>query len=101
MYALPQVYAALMADEVDAFPALRPYRRHAWHAFLVRLGAIGMHLAGLSEPLGGADEWQGLIRGLTLDRPGDEPWRLVVDDIAKPAFMPPPAKAWTDFNYNR
>ena len=47
---LPEVYAALMADEVEAFPALRPHQRHAWHAFLVQLGAMAMHRAGLDTP---------------------------------------------------
>ena len=90
---LPQVYAALMANEVDAFPALRPHQRHAWHAFLVQLGAMAMHHAGLSQPPGDADEWQALIRGLTPDWPGDEPWQLVIDEITKPAFMQPPASS--------
>ena len=49
---LPEVYAALMADEVDAFPALRPHQRHAWHAFLVQLGAMAMHRADLGYPAG-------------------------------------------------
>ena len=90
---LPQVYAALMADEVDAFPALRPHQRHAWHAFLVQLGAIAMHRAELDTPPDTAGEWENLIRGLTLDYPDDEPWQLVVDDITKPAFMQPPASS--------
>ena len=90
---LPEVYAALMADEVDAFPALRPHQRHAWHAFLVQLGAMAMHRAGLSEPPGNADDWRDLIRGLTPDYPGDEPWQLVVDDITRPAFMQPRASS--------
>ena len=47
---LPEVYAMLMADEVDAFPALRPHQRHAWHAFLVQLGAMAIHRGGLAEP---------------------------------------------------
>ena len=34
---LPEVYAALMADIVESFPAIRPHQRHAWHAFLVQL----------------------------------------------------------------
>ena len=38
---LPETYAALMDDKVDAFPALRPHQRHAWHAFLVQLGVNG------------------------------------------------------------
>ena len=88
---LPEVYAALMADEVDAFPALRPHQRHAWHAFLAQLGAMTMHRAGLTEPPKDADKWRSLLRRLTLDYPDDEPWQLVVDDITRPAFMQPPA----------
>ena len=90
---LPEVYAALMADEVEAFPALRPHQRHAWHAFLVQLGAMAMHEAGLAEPPADPDEWRRIIRGLTPDWPDDEPWRLVVDDISEPAFMQPPASS--------
>ena len=90
---LPEVYAALMADEVDAFPALRPHQRHAWHAFLVQLGATAVHRAGLMEPPMDADKWCSLTRGLTPDYPDDEPWQLVVDNITKPAFMQPPASS--------
>ncbi len=88
---LPQVYAALMADEVEAFPALRPHQRHAWHAFLVQLGAMAMHKAGMTEPPADPDIWTDLIRALTADFLDDEPWHLVVDDITRPAFMQPPA----------
>ena len=96
---LPAVYAALMADEVDAFPALRPHQRHAWHAFLVQLGAMAMHRAGVVEPPADAGEWRRIIRGLTQDAfPDDEPWQLVVDDITRPAFMQPPASSWAKFN---
>ena len=91
---LPEVYAALMADEVDAFPALRPHQRHAWHAFLVQLGVIAIQRAGLAEPPTNADDWHEIIRALTKDEfPNDEPWHLVVDDITKPAFMQPPASS--------
>ena len=90
---LPEVYAALMADEVDAFPALRPHQRHAWHAFLVQLGAMAMHRAGMVEPPAVAGEWANLIRGLTPGCQDDTPWQLVVDDITKPAFMQPPASS--------
>ena len=88
---LPEVYAALMADGVEAFPALRPHQRHAWHAFLVQLGAIAMHRAGVDAPPRDAEEWRCSIRALTSDWPDDEPWQLVVDDITTPAFMQPPA----------
>ena len=95
---LPELYALLLADDVEAFPALRPHQRHAWHAFLVQLGAMTLHRAGVSEPPTDAAEWAGLIRNLTPDWPDDEPWQLVVDDITKPAFMQPPASRWADYN---
>ena len=90
---LPEVYAMLMADAVDAFPALRPHQRHAWHAFLVQLGAMAIYRTELTEPPGDAVEWLRIIRALTPDYPDDEPWQLVVDDIIKPAFMQPPASS--------
>ncbi len=95
---LPEVYAVLMADTVDAFPALRPHQRHAWHAFLVQLGAIALHRAGQDTPPAAASEWQRIIRALTPDYPEDEPWQLVVDDITRPAFMQPPSTNWKGYN---
>lgn len=89
--ALAGVYAALMADEVEAFPALRPHQRHAWHAFLVQLGAMAMHHSDRTKLPEDAAGWNELIRGLTAGYPDDEPWQLVVDDITKPAFLQPPA----------
>ncbi len=89
---LPEVYEALMADKVASFPALRPHQRHAWHAFLVQLGALAMHRAGLSdEPPHAPNEWASLIRGLTSEYEDDAPWHLVVDDLTQPAFLQPPA----------
>ena len=90
---LPELYAALMNDEVASFPALRPHQRHAWHAFLVQLGAIAMHKAGHDNPPDDAATWLNLIRALTPDFLDDEPWHLIVDDITKPAFMQPAASS--------
>ena len=90
---LPEVFAALMADEVDSFPALRPHQRHAWHAFLVQLGAMAMHHAKHTKPPMDGNKWYHLTRRLTSAYPDDEPWQLVVDDITKPAFMQPPASS--------
>ena len=90
---LPEVYAALMSDEVDTFPTLRPHQRHAWHAFLVQLGAMAMYRANVAKPPDDAETWSKLIRGLTPGYPEDEPWQLVVDDITKPAFMQPPVRS--------
>lgn len=88
---LPEVYGAMIADEVSAFPALRPHQRHAWHAFLAQLGAIALVRAGMAEPPRDAATWSALLRGLTDGFPEDEPWSLVVDDPAAPAFMQCPA----------
>ena len=87
---LPETYALLMKDKVESFPALRPHQRHPLHAFLVQLGAITMRWSGLVEPSTDADSWRAAIRGLTPDFPNDEPWRAVVTDITKPAFLQPP-----------
>ena len=67
---LPEVFAALVSDKVVSFPALRPHQRHAWHAFLVQLGAMAMHRAGGADLPDIADEWAKLIRGLTPRFPG-------------------------------
>ncbi len=87
---LPTLYAALMADDVVAFPGLRPHQRHAWHAFLVQLGATALHQSGAEAPPADPADWAALIRGLTPDYEADEPWRLVVDDITSPALLQPP-----------
>ena len=90
---LPAVFAALIRDEIEAFPALRPHQRHAWHAFLAQLGALAVHRAGLNEPPDSAGDWRRILRGLTPGFPDDDPWHLIVDDITKPAFMQPPARS--------
>jgi CRISPR system Cascade subunit CasA len=91
---LPQVYSALVADRIESFPALRPHQVPAWHMFLVQLGVIAMTRAGLTEPPTDAETWLRIIRDLTQKEfPADEPWRLVVDDWAKPAFLQPPVPA--------
>ena len=88
---LPQVYAALMADAVVSFPALRPHQRHAWHAFLVQLGALALHRSSVQAPPVAAGEWATALRRLADQFPQDEPWCLVVDDITRPALLQPPA----------
>lgn len=90
---LPELFAALMRDEIETFPAQRPHQRHALHAFLVQLGAMALHCGGLSEPPEDAEAWCQILRGLTPDFPGDEPWLLIVDDITKPAFLQPPTSS--------
>ncbi|MDE0446482.1 MAG: hypothetical protein OXH96_07380 [Spirochaetaceae bacterium] len=88
---LPDVYSALTADRVAAFPALRPHQRHALHAFLCQSGAIALHRAGWRDPVESADEWRSLLRGTTPGFADDQPWSLVVDEPGEPAFMQCPA----------
>ena len=86
---LPGVLAALARDEVASFPALRAHQRHAWHSFLVLLAAIALHRAGLTKPPETEAEWRDLLRCLTPDYPGDEPWTLVTPPD-QPALLQPP-----------
>lgn len=95
---LPGLFAALARDEVEHFPALRPHQAPAWHMFLVQLAALAMHRGGSTEMPSGEDEWRGLLRGLTRDFPDDEPWRLVVKDLSKPAFLQPPVPEGVKLN---
>ena len=88
---LPEVFAALVADRIVAFPALRPHQRHAWHAFLCQLGEVALHRAGLPDAVESADEWRTLLRATTAGFADDQPWHLVVDDPGQPAFMQPPS----------
>lgn len=86
---LPGVLAALARDEVASFLALRPHQRHAWHSFLVLLAAIALQRAGQSCPPESEADWCDLLRRLTPDYPGDEPWCLV-SLPCQPALLQPP-----------
>ena len=87
---LPALFTAMTRGEVLSFPALRPHQRPAWHMFLVQLGALAAWKSGAGELPDNEDDWARLLRALTPDYGGDEPWRLLVNDIRKPAFMQPP-----------
>ncbi len=97
---LPDVYAALSEDRVAAFPALRPHQRHAWHAFLAQLGVIALHGAGEDTPPHTAADWRVLFWDLTPEFGNEEPWRLIVNDPARPAFMQSPSPGGFD-DYRR
>ena len=93
---LPAVYDAMWAQRVVSFPALRPHQRHAWHAFLAQLGTVALYHAGHEElPSTGLD-WTALLRNLTPAFGNDEPWCLIVEDPAHPAFMQSPAPNGVD-----
>lgn len=87
---LPEVLSRLSQAEDLQFTALRPHQEAAWHAFAVQLAYLALEAADAptlpADPIG----WQALLRGLTSSWSNDEPWCLVVDDWAQPAFMQSP-----------
>lgn len=89
MLSLPELYAALVRGAVGDFPALRPHQRHVWHAFLVQVGALALHRAGLTEPPDEADAWRALLLALTPDDPDGAAWALVAPP-AGPALLQAP-----------
>jgi CRISPR system Cascade subunit CasA len=96
---LPGVYAAMVADDVMTFHALRAHQAPAWHVFLVQLAVLACENAGISQcPGAEAGEWARLLGRLTSDWPDDEPWRLVTGSDA-PAFLQPasPANGLADY----
>src|SRR5690606_14336115 len=92
---LPQLFALYREDEILTHAFLRPHQRHPWHAFCVQLAALALHRAGETSVEHDAERWQDLLRGLTAGWPGNEPWSLVVEDLAQPAFLQPPVPEGT------
>jgi CRISPR system Cascade subunit CasA len=92
---LPGLFAALMRDEVTAFPGLRPHQRHAWHAFLVQLGTLAILRMSRQQAPETEEEWRQLLRGLARDHPDNFPWRLV-SPLNEPAFLQAPVPNGTE-----
>ena len=90
MLTLPGLLAALARDEVDTYPSIRPHQVMFWHMFLVQLAALALNGAAEADIPDQEILWKQALRGLTKEFPADEPWCLVVDDWAVPAFMQPP-----------
>lgn len=88
---LPEVMEGLGDDRISSFTALQRHQAHAWHAFLVQLGAAALDRAGIEDARQSASRWREILR--TLTPKGDEAWCLIVDDPAIPAFFQPPMPA--------
>ena len=86
---LPGVCAALAADTVASFPALRPHQEPAWHAFLVQIAAMALIRTRVTACPTDTSAWTRLLRGLTPDWEHDEPWCLVTP-VDRPALLQPP-----------
>jgi CRISPR system Cascade subunit CasA len=87
---LPTLLAAYADGLVLDLSFLRPHQCAAWHSFCVQLAALALHRGERDTVVPDAQTWRELLRRLTVDWPDDEPWRLVVEDVTKPAFMQPP-----------
>ena len=87
---LPALFASMARGEVRGFQALRPHQRPAWHMFLVQLGALSLWTAGRDRLPPDPENWAADLRGLTPDHSDDAPWRLLVEERRKPAFLQPP-----------
>lgn len=86
---LPDLFAAMVRDEVRDFPALRPHQRHPWHAFLAQLAAIALHRADQSQPWSEAGDWRAAMLGLTPDDADGAAWCLVAPP-ERPALLQAP-----------
>ena len=96
---LPELLAAMAANEVRDFPALRPHQRHPWHAFLVQLGAIAMHHAQQTQPWSSAADWRAALLALTPNDPDGAPWCLVAP-ADRPALLQAPVPGENPTTWN-
>ena len=83
---LPEILAILGKGQSLEFAALRPHQSHAWHAFLVQLGALAVSRTGDSDLGRPPSDWRDALLDL-VGEAGEDAWRLVVEDTTKPAFM--------------
>jgi CRISPR system Cascade subunit CasA len=92
---LPQLLALLSAGEVDGYAALRAHQADPWHVFLVQIAASVLSRRPTSSlPVDPAYWREGLLE---LADGKSSAWHLVVDDVAKPAFLQHPLSGQDDF----
>lgn len=84
---LPWVLHSLAGEHPLEFGALQAHQIQSWESFLIQLGALVVNASGGDLPPTEV-AWRAALRSLAG---GDDcAWCLVVDDIARPAFMQPP-----------
>lgn len=85
---LPGVLAGLSRGELEEFAGVRPHQFHPWCMFLTQLATISVRRRSESGLPTDEAEWRAAL--LLLTNGAREPWCLVVDDLAQPAFFQPP-----------
>ena len=96
---LPELLAALSANEVKSLTALRAHQQHPMHAFCVQLAAMAARRAGLRGLTEDPSAWREMLTELAGS---SEPWDLLSDDAFSPAFMQAPIpNAVADDDYKR
>lgn len=93
---LPGLLSCLGRGESLALTAVQAHQQHAVHAFLVQLAALALARAGTSEIARDEAAWRALLLACAnADGAGVEAFSLVVEDLAKPAFLQPPVPEGT------
>jgi CRISPR system Cascade subunit CasA len=85
---LPRALAEIGAGREIEFAFLRAHQFHAWYSSLVLIAALALQRSEQTKLSDDSDTWREVLLGLTGGRV--EPWCLVVDDLAQPAFFQPP-----------
>lgn len=86
---LPDLLAALGTDDIEHFVGLQRHQDDAFHVFLCSLAAAILARNGDSDPTQSPRYWyEGLMNLAGLA--GEDAWKLVVEDLSRPAFMQPP-----------
>jgi CRISPR system Cascade subunit CasA len=90
---LPGVLAHLASGDIADFPRLRPHQFHPWCMFLTQLAAIALRRGGRCDPRLPEADWRELLLALTEGK--HQPWALLVEELAEPAFFQPPVPGGT------
>jgi len=85
---LPGILSGMASGALADFPHARAHQFHPWSMFLTQLAVLALHHADHRDPRLNEGDWRELLLALTGG--AHEPWCIVVDDLAKPAFMQPP-----------
>jgi CRISPR system Cascade subunit CasA len=84
---LPEVLDRLAREVPTDFGAVQAHQLQSWESLLIQLGALATDARGGQIP-DSVETWRDAL--LVLTNGDDASWCLVVDDIARPAFMQPP-----------